>query len=266
LPQPGSGAEDATVDGDFDAGAVFDSPILYADRVLPDIATPPETGTGGEAGPPWPNCPPWVPVVCVGLDISSPEACQGSPTPLGSEQLQVPAEYDDAGNVLVDDAGRAVLFPLDSGCGSYGWLGSRTIDNCASRTLSVSPDFPFLPPCNWCADAGLAHGGPAAGESRYDLCLKLYQCMMNSGCATRYPGDCLCGNGAATANCDASGPCAAEELAALESLSDPASIQAALLTYTSPSPTYVGYCGAALNAIFQGAGLSQGSCFYPDGG
>jgi hypothetical protein len=263
LPQPEGGT--ATVDGGLDATAVFDAPIMYADRELPDIVAPPDTGSagGGDAGL---SCPPWAPVLCNGPPLD-PETCHGNPSPYGSETDFVPAQYDDAGNVLVDDAGVVVLYPADSGCGSYPWLGSTDIDNCAGRNYMFE-GIPILPPCNWCTDAGLAKSGPGQGQPRYGLCEDLYACMLRTGCAIPYPQNCLCGQGATTNNCMPTGPCAMEELAALQSESDPASIQATLQLYfttateSSANPNH-GYCGSILNAVFQGA--ISGMCF-PDAG
>src|SRR5262249_23179704 len=114
-------------------------------------------------------------------------------------------------------------------------------------------DFPFLPPCNWCASAGSAAQGPGAGLPLYDLCLKLYECAITTGCgAAASPAACLCGS-ASAADCivDAGGPCAAEELAALQATS--AGIQTALSNYTQFDPQYPGYCGSSLNFVFQNA-------------
>jgi hypothetical protein len=276
LPMPGADAS-ATLDGGTDVTAAddanldattFDVPIVYADRQLPDVGPPKEAGGDGDVYP-WPNCPPWVPVQCEGPSPIPPEACRGTPAPLGSELIQEPAQYDDAGNVLVDDAGIVVLFPPDSGCGNYGWLGSVATDECTANNYTPAEDYPILPPCNWCADAGVAIAGSGAGRPRYDLCLELYQCMMHTQCATRYPANCLCGAGSLVNNCDAGGPCATEEMAALEIMPDPEAIQRVIMDcYSSSRHTCAGFCGAALNNLFTGATAGQpvGLCFLLDAG
>jgi hypothetical protein len=276
LPQPGAG-DDATVDADA-AAPVFDAPIMYADRELPDIVAPPDTSVGApvEGGPPW-SCPPWASVACNGGTSdagvhSSPAACNGTLTPIGQGDYQVPAQYDDAGNVLVEmvDGSAnaiAVLYPEDSGCASYPWLGSTYADNCTSAVFACTP-FPFLPPCNWCADAGIAKSGPGMGTPRYQLCTNLYECMMRTACATVHPADCLCGIGAAAGTCDAGGPCAAEELAALQydpstmTIPDVLTHLSELNNEMSANPNH-GYCGSYLNYVFQSA--ITGTCF-PDAG
>src|SRR5262249_20099330 len=61
LPMPGEVPLDATIDGTaLDAAPGYDSPIVYADRELPDISPPPSVDASGEAGNPWPDCPPFI--------------------------------------------------------------------------------------------------------------------------------------------------------------------------------------------------------------
>jgi hypothetical protein len=255
------GAADSTVGatiGSPDTGA-FDVVILFADRGLPDVAAPPSdagTAEGGAGGYPWPDCPPWVPVT------------NGVPTPLAQAFTLIPAEYDDAGDVLLTDAGKVLPDPDGSPCATYPWLGSTKADNCL--VSSGSAEFVPFPPCNWCVNAGTAVQGPGAGEARYDLCIQLYQCMVRTGCGQRdvpgvslaASGGCLCGTN--TADCDANGPCAKEELAAMESLSDPASLGVTQLAYTSGDPKMIGYCGKFLNNVYLTA--FQTGCFRGDGG
>ena len=241
LTQGGDDLEgDASLeDADLDDGS-FDVALTYVDRVLPDVAAP--VGAGAEAGYPWPTCAPFLPV---GAD--------GGVVPLGAELNQIPAEY-------TDDGGEAPA-PDGSACATYGWLGSTAVDSCLTSQASGfgQGDFPFLPACNWCMDAGVATQGPGAGLPTYTLCLDLYACATQSGCdSADSPAACLCGDATAT-DCivDASGPCATEELAVLQAT--PSAIQTALTNYTSFDPQYEGYAGSALNFIFQNARTNR--CF-----
>ena len=88
---------------------------------------------------------------------------------------------------------------------------------------------------------------------------------MRTGCgAAPSSAGCLCGD-ASAADCivDASGPCAVEELGALQAT--PSAVQGALTNYTEFDPQYTGYCGSALNFVFQNARTN--ACFMLlDGG
>jgi hypothetical protein len=231
-------------DADLDAGT-FDVAISYVDRALPDV-TPP-SNLDASAGPPWPSCPPFL---ATGAD--------GGVVPLGNELDQIPAVYDDSG--------AEIPAPDGSACATYGWLGSTSADECLTSTSSGwgQGDFALLPPCNWCADAGTATQGPGAGTANFDLCNRLYACAMRTGCgAGQAPATCLCGS-ASAADCilDASGPCATEELAALQYRTS--SVQQALSNYTQIDPSFLGYCGSALNYVFQSARTN--GCFVADAG
>ena len=217
---------------DMDSGA-FDVVIDYTTRTLPDVVAPPDTGA--EGGYPWPSCPPFIPV-----------DQNGNPVAQGTEDNEIPAIYSDAG-----DSGEAPA-PDGSACATYGWLGSPAVNQCF--TLDTSPSsFPLLPPCNWCS--GVAAQGSGAGVPLYDLCLNLYICALGTGCglATKSaPAGCLCGSASAP-DCilDAGGPCAAEELAALQATSVTSQT---LENYNDITPQDPGYCGSALNFVFQNAG------------
>ncbi len=235
----------ATLDA-AELDGLFDVSITYADRALPDVVAPPDTGAG--AGYPWPTCAPFIPV---GPD--------GMPVPAGAEVNQIPAVYgDDGGEIPASDG---------SACATYGWLGNTAVDNCLTSQASGfgTGDFPFLPACNWCADSGVAAQGPGAGISTYTLCLDLYACAMRTGCGSaQNPAECLCGDATAS-DCivDAGGPCATEELAALQAT--PSSVQTALTNYTQFDTEYHGYCGSALNFVFQNA-RTNGCFSLLDGG
>jgi hypothetical protein len=235
--QDASVVADSTVD--LDSGA-FDVAILYADRVLPDVAArPPASDAAGaaEAGYPWPNCPPFIDVDSDGDPVDPSEAIN-----------QIPAAYDDAG--------LAVPAPEGSPCAEYPWLGSTTNDNCLTTQgdPTALPLFP-LPPCNWCVDAGLAAAGSGKGQPRYDLCLALYACVAETGCATNGQGGnpCLCGSSPTGCSLDASGPCAAQELAALEY---PTISQDVLLNFSNNAPNaagFLGFCAGNFNFVLQTA-------------
>lgn len=249
---------DATVDAtvasgvDLDSGE-FDVTIDYADQELPDVAAPP--ATGAEAGYPWPNCPPFIPV-------------RGTRPVTNVEQANnwlAAAEDEPQGG----DAGP--VFAADgSACATYPWLGSVAADDCLTSQYKPSPGNSFgdpLPPCNWCADAGVSVQGTREGDSRYRICLDLYACIVQSHCGASI-ATCLCGSESDVA-CETDphppGPCAAEELAALEEL--PTDVSDALGNYTNfaaGDPNFSGFCGGALNQLFTTV-LSDG-CFASDGG
>jgi hypothetical protein len=233
---------DATVEagdeGDFGA---FDADIMYADQVLPEVNAAPPMTDAGEAGYPWPNCPPFIPVR------------NGKPTTLAAANSEIPADYAADGAVVAAADG--------SVCASYGWLGSTSVDQCAVvNGYGTDTDNPLLPPCNWCVDAGVAVQGPQAGRSRYLNCLDLYACMVSTGCGS-IATTCLCGS-QDTVDCESnmnpSGPCATQELASLEEVASQAgAVQMAILNYTD-----VTNCAGALNNVFETA--AQYSCFPAD--
>ncbi len=238
-PAPESGAPpaDATVvgeGGDLDASADASSPIMYADRVLPDIAvTPP---SNGEAGPthPGPDCPPFYPL---------PRCPDGGPPPLDTQLDELPSDYDDAGNV--------VPAPDGSACATYPWLGSLANDECATGNWDNTTNVTFyLPPCNWCgAEAGASNGGSRKGDPRQAICWDLYQCLSMTKCmSTGAISTCLCGDSGAV-NCQPVGPCAAQELDALEYA--PSDIQNATKNFTNAGADFQGRCGGAMNAVYQ---------------
>jgi hypothetical protein len=244
------GGADATLDDASGADAGwFDVAITYADRAIPDVgaaAPPGDGGASAEAGHAWPDCPDFVPVDRL-----------GRPAKPGQQVNQVrPASVDDAGNPLLTDAGVVVLAPDGSACATYGWFGSPAIDSCV--TAQSSDNFADFPPCNWCLGAGNASAGPQIGVSRYDLCMALYQCIQRTGCAAdpNNTSKCLCGDSPST-QCDAGGPCANEELASIESLSDSTSLFNALYNYASPGTPEPGTCGRTLNSVYL-LGLSNG--------
>jgi hypothetical protein len=253
LPQDnddGTDAESVVESGmtGLDSG-LFDVMITYVDQFLPDIVAPADTGQDG-GGSPWPSCPPFI---AVGPD--------GGPVPLGSalEVNEVPGDYaGDGGEVPAPDG---------SPCATYGWFGSTATDNCLLQLAPAEGDFAFFPPCNWCADAGVASVGAGAGIALYNLCLDLYTCSLQTGCgaaSAAYPSACLCGN-ASGPDCiiDAGGPCAAQELAALQATQ--ATLQTALENYAADpvaAQNNPGYCGAALNYVFQNA--AELGCFPAD--
>ncbi len=241
-----TGREDLPPMTQMDATAADTSPITYVDRMLPDLGVAPPVPEGGEGGYPWPSCPPFLPY---------PPDQDGALPPLGMEIDQVPADYGDGGASVPAADGSA--------CASYGWLGTTTADECVTSQSAGSPggmDYIFFPPCNWCGDAGVAVSGPGVGVSRYANCIALYECLVRTGCGTTGSATCLCGDGSITM-CTPSGPCANEELSALERSAN--NIQDALKNYGDLDPTSLGYCGAALNQLYQNARTD--SCFADAG-
>jgi hypothetical protein len=247
------GSDDAGLLVALDAGALglldqglFDTSVTYVDRVLPDVVAPVSAEAGATS--PWPSCPPFIP--------TGPD---GGPVPPGNELDQIPATYGEGGTSVPAAAG--------SPCATYPWLGATSVDSCLTSSASGwgQGDFPLLPPCSWCADAGAASQGPGAGAPAHDLCMNLYTCAMRTGCgAGQDPATCLCGTAAAAACIVApAGPCATEELAVLQYRSD--SVEQALSNYTQIDPAFLGYCGSALNYVFQSA-RTNGCFVLLDGG
>jgi hypothetical protein len=239
LPDASLPGDSSSTTVDLDSGA-FDVGILYADRVLPDVTAPLDATGAAEAGYPWPDCPPFIPV-----------DSDGDPVDPSLSINQIASAYDDAGDVIAA--------PDGSACAEYPWLGSTAIDECL--TSSFNGPFPALPPCNWCVDAGVAAAGLRQGQSRYGLCLDLYACIVDSGCAaTGASGTaCLCGPDPGQCAMDASGPCAAAELAALEYSAMSPDV---LKNYENTAPSaavFLGFCGGNLNSVLQNT-LSNG-CF-----
>jgi hypothetical protein len=226
---------------DLDSGA-FDVLILYADRVLPDVGVSPDATGVAVAGYPWPSCPPFIPV-----------DSDGDPVDPSVSINQIPAAYGDAGQVIPA--------PDGSACAQYPWLGSTAIDTCL--TSSFNGPFPFLPPCNWCGDAGVAAAGLRQGEPRYAICLDLYACIVESGCAATGSSatDCLCGADLGNCSLDASGPCAAPELAALEYSAISPDVLKNFDNNAPSAAVFLGFCGGNLNSLLQ-ATVSNG-CFPP---
>jgi hypothetical protein len=246
LEQPGqgdagdAGAADATTG--FDSGA-FDVGITYVDRNLPEIVVPPEAAV--EAGPAYPDCPPFIPVDGT-----------GNPVTPGTEVDQIPADWGPGGAIVPAADGGA--------CATYAWLGSVAADRCVTSNAAGSvAGLMLLPACNWVRDAGPAHRGTGSGLPRYQVCLALYACMMKTGCGFGSVNSCLCGTGSSS-ECDGGGPCGAEELAALEyAPEDVQAVSDALKNYTDTAPLFPGWGGSGLNTVFQ-AGDSN-HCFDAGG-
>jgi hypothetical protein len=248
----------------------FDVDIQYADQGLPDVQAPPEGGPV-QTGPSVPDCPPFIytdakknPLPAGTCDPS--EGCF-----VTSAWDSVPADWSNAGEVVAQEGGA---------CATYPWLGSLAIDDCVTSsvfglTANTAPDgYNDLPPCNWAREAGAATQGPMIGASRYDLCMQLYTCFMQTGCFLYAnpsgtggfginPIPCFCikpsdlKGGFSVDTCLAEkGPCYNEEIAALEAPVDP--------TNPGATPGYVqnnflatqgsgaaGVEGATLNQLFE---------------
>jgi hypothetical protein len=219
LPQPALPVlPDATAGDDagmtFEAGVVdgeggpdsllidtFDADILYADRSLPEVQAPPIDGGMAETGPTAPSCPPFLPTDGVGNVVDFTASIQQVPADIGP----------DGGEVIASDA---------SVCGAYPWLGSLDVDDCVAT--AAAPSFGMLPPCVAAIDAGNATHGSAAGQSRYALCMALYDCYLRTGCYLD-PKDngagatwCFCGAQPAQCYAQPNGACLREEINALE--------------------------------------------------
>jgi hypothetical protein len=210
---------------DLDAD-LFDVAIPYADRFIPDVAAPLDTGVQTYA---FPACPPFIPV-----------DSNGNPVPFGAEIDQIPG--------VTVDAGLEAPAPDGSACATYGWLGSPAIDHCLTSSASGwgQGDFALLPPCNWVAEAGTASQGSGAGVAIQQLCISLYLCAMRTGC----------GAGGASATCLCGGASAAECI--VDALSNYTQIDPAFIGYGGSALNYV-FQNARTNACFQGldAGTSE---------
>jgi hypothetical protein len=240
----GDAGVDATLgDGaaqDADNGA-FDVVILYVDQMLPDIG-PPAPAT--DSGWPWPSCPPFLP--------GNPDGTYND----ASVVNQIPAAYDNAGNVIPA--------PDGSACATYPWLGTVAADSCMTNSCSGGPSLAaiaLLPPCNWCVEAGVATAGAGLlqNATNYSLCLTLYACIQRTGCGRVGHDYCMCGDNSAACQTDASGPCAKEELAALNVDNTLETIPMAVTYFddTTPGAANPGYCAGVLNQVYQCAAGNQ---------
>jgi hypothetical protein len=235
-----AGLDATTADDSLYTGA-FDVMIQYADRVLPDV----QAGPGGmEAGPAFPDCPPFIPV-----------GRSGAPLPLGNESDQIPAAYGSDGGLIIA--------PDGSTCATYPWLGSVAVDRCVTAGSAGglgTMDFAFLPPCNWAEEAGVAAQGPSRGTPKYDLCMDLYECFLRTQCYlhTYAPHGvewCFCGVGTSASDQECQlhpqGACLAEEMAALEQSGDPAaSAIQILINFETVNNSAPGWAGRYLNWLF----------------
>ena len=253
-PATADGGIDATLPsllvGELDSGE-FDTAIRYADRALPDVSVPPEAGPLSESGSryPWPDCPPFIPV-------NHP----GHPTPIAHASNELPADYSDA-----SDTGSAIAAD-GSACATYGWILSPADDECINSGTGGQAVAPQFPPCSWCLQAGNVAQGTKEGASRYDVCLQLYQCMVKTGCGLQGGAACLCGTEGSLAcskETTPPGPCAAEELAALEAIPGD-SLVTILESYTDNAPSYGGYCGSQLNLVYNEGVVFE--CYPSDDG
>ena len=207
---------------------LFDVVIAYADRVLPDVQPPADAGTID-----WPICP-----QDLGIDSN------GHVTDIEHGAYNVPAQYDDAGI--------AVPAPDGSVCASHVWLGRKDWDDCVRLNTTVAPS---LPPCNGVVDAGVARRGPKTGEPLFDLCKELSACIVRTGCGLSDVDECLCGAGNGSyPECKKHGligPCAMEELAALQiDPADPSAIDTAINNYIDTNPSSLYAAAGPLNQLY----------------
>jgi hypothetical protein len=238
-----AGVDSAVHDKDADEG-LFDVIIPFADRALPDVHVPVDSGEAG--GIPWPNCP-----RDLGIDSN------GQPTSdYTVSALVVPAQYDKAGN--------AVPAPDGSVCATFPWLGHHDWTQCVRANIASNDT--SLPPCNALVDAGNAKQGAGAGRPYYELCKELADCIVRTGCGlnANVSAVCLCGEGNASQACkrlNAPGPCRDQELAAMEiNPNDPYAVDTAMANFF----TLVGLQFAAAGPLNQlyALGGSTG-CFAP---
>jgi hypothetical protein len=248
-------ASDAGLDGEggvpMDAGpdsyltGLFDVDILYTDRVLPE-AQPVEEGGVVEAGPSLPSCPPFLPTDGT-----------GSVTDFVDSLLQVPGDFADGGDVIAEDG---------SVCATYPWLGSVAADECVAG--AASPTFAMLPPCVSALDAGAAVHGDGMGQSRYGLCIALYECYVRTGCYLD-PSKldvtwCFCGATSTVCAQKPQGACLTEALSALEIPPSMAASSATQIendfTTVSPTAPVAGLAAHQLNFVFHQAITTHSDC------
>jgi hypothetical protein len=278
LPQPNtSTAADAGVDGTLeaaspdggDASEAFDTAIQYSEASLPDISPPRDAGNMQVNS--LPLCAPDIPAV-LNPDGSVTPFYEGGTATLGGAGSGTPTELPA---IFTDDGGQ-VLAPDGSPCATQVWLGSAACDECVRVGTGGVPNDPWhgafgtavLPPCSDLAEAGTAAVGLGAGQTRYQLCINLYNCIMRTGCwATSPPGTlgaCICSYPSAF-SCFAEGgpgPCLDEEKAALEISGGTPPDQYLLLNKilfdTNPG---VGHAGGATNWMFQ---FMNDNCLPPE--
>ncbi len=203
------GAADAA--GGDDSAEQFDTTIQYADRVLPDVEA---VGDGGfEAGSLMLNCPPDLQAIT--LQDGSVVPVDAGNASLGSQEIA--ATYASGGTQVPAGPG--------SPCATQVWTTSAACDACLRTTDwgnagwvgEVAPA--ELPPCSDMADAGTAHVGPGNGMLRSQLCVELFNCMMQHQCfwGTAGPAGCMCNEGQNYCVMNGGdGVCFQQELAAFE--------------------------------------------------
>jgi hypothetical protein len=199
---------------DADEG-LFDVIIPYADRALPDVQVPVDSGDAG--GILWPNCP-----RDLGIDPNGKWTSD-----YNNSVAVVPAQFDQGGN--------AVAAPDGSACAVFPWLGRLDWTQCVRSNIASNDT--SLPPCNALVDAGNALQGAGAGRPYFDLCKELADCIIRTSCGltANVSPECLCGVGNASLACkrlNAPGPCRNEELAAMEiNPNDPNAVDTAMANY-----------------------------------
>ncbi len=278
LPTGPVGApDDATVDAADDGGSAdaspadatlgdesiytgtFDVLIPNADRALPDVQAIPEAGEAAEgavaSGPP--NCPPFIPVT---VDDGGYHV-----VPLGQESDQLPSDFAADGSVSFASP--------DSACATYPWLGSLATDDCVSMggTSFGGITTPWLPPCNWAEEAGIATQGSGAGTSLRDLCLAYYECAIRTTCflpADEAPGilpilRCFCGLGVSAQACSLApnGPCVEPMLAAFNLPDDPVKEAPTVLGEITTPSTSAGALGWVLKQFVVHNGCAATSVY-----
>jgi len=219
--------------GNDDASEVFDTAIQYVDRALPDVGMASEGGGGAvEAGV---LCAPDIPAVYLadgGIALVLDGALLDNPT-------EVPAIFTNGGQAPA---------PEGSECATQVWLGAAACDQCLRDQTGGVPGDPWagqygpaeLPPCSDLWEAGTAAVGMGAGQTRYQLCIALLDCMLASHCATDDGlNGCICTLPMASTcvSQGGSGPCINQALAAAEITGGTAGSQFLALSKQSGSNT-----------------------------
>jgi hypothetical protein len=203
---------DVTIDAGEDAADFFDTTIVYADRALPEGGGQPIQNEAS-AQQAIVMCAPDIPATYL-LDGGVALVLDGAST----ANTEVPAVFTDAGEVLA---------PEGSPCVTQVWLGSADCDQCMRDQFGGGMGGPWMgeygtaemPPCSDLLNAGTAAVGLGAGQTRYQLCENLLDCLLTSHCATEEGlNGCIC-NLPTASTCvsnGGAGPCINQALAAAE--------------------------------------------------
>ncbi len=229
------------------------TPSAPSDPAPPTPPPPPDVAPQTPEAPPQPTDPPSsasAPDAGTSVEDAGPLAdAAAEPDDPPSYELDAGANepFSDAGQGSDgQDAGTQLVPLLDAGSPSAPetpdtGAGLAACEACSANSCTHQVYGGLLDYCRTLSDVAL--DGTRAGEARSQLCMDLLSCTRRTRCAVEDPVDCLCGATSQESCLEeaplATGPCAAEAIAATETTDDYDMVDR-LLDYRYPS-------GAALN-------------------